>query len=131
MKKKIIIFTGISFLVLIIFYINTIRFYTGIGTSYNFFNATKNKNKEILIFYFGGGGFPFVYVNLDSIQKKYGFKYERTRENVNFKILDYYNNIIQKELIRRIGIVGWNNYQKKQDSIYRAEAKKIYGIDFK
>jgi hypothetical protein len=124
MKKNIRIFIAII-ISLIIVYLGLIkkgvRYFTGIGTPYSYFQAQKAKNDSILILYIQEIEHPMAIINDDSLKLHYGFKEEFGGLEVFSSVLDLYNSIIHKELLRRLGKDKWKEYCIKLDSLQKIE----------
>jgi hypothetical protein len=124
MKKNIRIFIAII-ISLIIIYLglikNGFRYFTGIGTPYSYFQAQKAKNDSILILYIQEIEHPMVIINDDSLKLHYGFKEEFGGLEVFSSVLDLYNSVIHKELLRRLGKDKWKEYRTKLDSLYEID----------
>ena len=128
MKK--IIKTSLLIIVLILivyfgFVLKGVSILTGIGTPYSYFEAKKAIKKETLIFYEQELVHPFPpYINYDSLQLLYGFKWEYGGTEVSYSVIKLYNSIIEKELRRRLG-KRWDEYQSKVDSISKKKGNEM------
>lgn len=101
-----------------------IRYYSGIGTSYCYFEAKQHCNDSILIYYHLGEFYDLSTPSIDSLQKSYGFFGEYPNEDVAYYIIDLYNTIIFKEVKQRVGENKWKEYELKEDSIYKSTAER-------
>ncbi len=127
MKKTIKILIS-TLVILFILYIGIIRngftILTGIGTPYSYFEAQKAKQDKVLTFYTQTLDYPFPYVNYDSLHLIYGFRWKYGGTEVSSFVIQTYNSVIKKELLRRLG-KRWDDYLLKVDSIQK---KNDFGI---
>lgn len=130
MKKKITITFTLCLIVSAFVYFGIIRrgfsYYTGIGTPYSYFAAKKASNDSILVFYDQSLSDPMFYINDDSLRLKYGFACKYGGTNVSYHVIKWYNSIIKKKLLWRIGNVKWTEYQHKLDSMNKKAAKEFF-----
>jgi hypothetical protein len=126
--KKVIRIAAIAIVLIITIYYGILRdgfrYFTGIGTPYSYFQAQKAKHDSILVFYEQDLADPVYIINIDSLNLKYGFKDEFGGLKVSYSVMELYNSIIRKELMRRLGKNGWDEYQSKLDSLYQDVEKK-------
>ena len=94
-----------------------IVYFTGLTTSYSYFQARSDRNKIPLTFYEQTLPYYIAPINSDSLQNCYGFRVEYGGLEVSYYVLKFYNSVIQDELIRRIGEKKWKEYQYKSDSL--------------
>jgi hypothetical protein len=98
---------------------------TGIGTPYSYFEAQKATKNRTLIFYEQELINPLSpYINYDSLQRLYGFKWEYGGTEVSYSVIKLYNSIIEKELRHRLG-KRWDEYQQKINSLSKTRNFKI------
>jgi hypothetical protein len=127
--KKVIKIAAIAIVLIITIYYGIFRdgfrYFTGLGTPYSFFQAQKAKHDSILIFYEQDLVYPLYVEGGDSLKLEYGFKYEYSELEVSYSVMDLYNSVIRKELMRRLGESGWNEYLSKMDSLSEKAEKKL------
>ena len=128
MKK--IIKTSLLIIVLILivyfgFVLKGVSILTWIGTPYSYFEAKKAIKKETLIFYEQELVHPFPpYINYDSLQLLYGFKWVYGGNEVSYPVIKLYNSVIEKELHCRLG-KRWDEYQSKVELISKKNCNSM------
>ncbi len=114
---------------LIVYYFGFVRkglcYYTGIGTSYSYFQAQEAKHDSILVLYRQELISRMCYINDDSLRLQYGFAWKFGGIEVSYSVIQLYNSVIEKELLRRLGEDKWNEYLFKLDSMEK-RVNRIY-----
>lgn len=121
MIKKVILASLLAIFLLAVFYLGFVKkgfvYFTGISTPYSYFQARNDRNNTTLTLYEQDLIHPAVSINIDSIQRLYGFKTEFGGWEVSYSVMKLYNSVIFDELMKRLGEKKWNEYQWKVDSL--------------
>ena len=121
----------ISFLlaaIILILYVGIIRngftILTGIGTPYSYFEAQKAKHENVLTFYTQVLDHSSPYLNSDSLDLQYGFRWKYGGTEVSYPVIKLYNSVIEKELHCRLG-KRWYEYQSKVELISKKNCNRM------